>query len=100
VTPVYNAFLVVTASSITYQNAVVLFGLSDPGGSTGRTLVAQQGQVYYDWHDPGTGDRYYFDYAFVSGSNNTRMYLNNDETSVYTDPAPGDTLQVFFLKKR
>jgi hypothetical protein len=88
---------VVTQTYIRYLGAVTYQGVSDPGGTFGRTLMAQQGQIYYDYHDPGTPDMYRHDYTLVN--NNTWMYFINEETSAYTAPA-ADTIGAVFLKKR
>jgi len=97
-TLVQRDYLVVTADSIVLTAgamSITFKGYLDPVGTTGRTLVARNGQIWYDYHWDGQPDMYRWDYA-LSGANT--MYMMQEESSAYTPPEAA-TPGVMILRK-
>lgn len=90
--------MIVTADSIVRRysggSSITFKGISDPYGDRGQTLVAESGQVYYEYHiDQST--TYWFDYAF----DGTTLYFVDETTDAATNPGSG-TDNVVILKPR
>ena len=96
-------YLVITPDSIVYRPTqtpipIVFRGILDTIGTTGRTLTARNGQIWYDYHYEGNTDMYWYDYAMFNGGQS--MYFADDNQSTYSNPGPDSEFIVHYLKKR
>jgi len=94
-------YLVITADSIVYRptvSPVPIVRTGIVGGDLGRTLIARNGQIWYDYHLSEQPDMYWYDYAMID--NGGSMYFADETTPAFNNPGPGANLVIHYLRKR